>query len=290
MLSICIPVYKYDARPLLRELVRQAADLKDPIEILLYDDGSSEAIRKLNRETQGLPGVRYTELPRNVGRAEIRNRMVRAAVGNRILMLDVDSWPGPEFLRTYLEAPPAAVLVGGTTYTSERPDDPEYLLHWQYGRMRETRKPAQRRRMSYLQFQSNNFMAQRDILLTHPFPHVRGYGHEDTLWGQLLAPDGIQILYIDNPVVHLGLEPTKVFLTKQRQAIKNLRELRKAYPTLSTRLTRFADRYPVFTQFLEYIPERLLIRFLLWSRNLKFLDLLKLKWWVSGWTPTFSYR
>ncbi|NJB86134.1 glycosyltransferase involved in cell wall biosynthesis [Lewinella marina] len=290
MLSICIPVFGYDARPLVRELLRQAEAVSESLEILVYDDHSEDRWRELNRELREMPRVRYTELPQNVGRAEIRNRMVRAAAGNRLLMLDVDSWPNPELLVRYLSAPPAAVLVGGTTYAEEPPENPDYLLHWRYGRHRETVAPARRRQGQYLQFQSNNFMAERDVLLTHPFPQVRGYGHEDTLWGQLLAPDGIEITYIDNPVDHLGLEPTEVFLEKQRQAIENLKQLRRSYPTLTTRLTRFADRYPVLSQVAEYIPERVLLRYLLRTRNLKALDVLKLKWWISAWVPAINYR
>ena len=290
MLSICIPVFQYDARPLVRELDRQATALSEPIEILLYDDGSDEALRQLNRELQDVARLRYAELSENVGRAEIRNRMVRAAAGNRLLMLDVDSWPHPDYLRRYLEAPPAAVLVGGTAYAEQEPDDESYLLHWRYGRLRESVARKREGNAGYLHFQSNNFLAERAVLLTHPFPTIDGYGHEDTLWAQLLAPDGITIENIDNPVIHLGLEPTEVFLDKQRQAIKNLRELRRSYPTLTTRLTRFADRYPVLTQFTEYIPERFLLRYLLRSRNLQVLDLLKLKWWNKAWSPAFHYR
>ncbi|THH39717.1 glycosyltransferase family 2 protein [Neolewinella litorea] len=290
MLSICIPVYGYDARPLVRELIRQAGAVEEPVEVLVYDDCSADQFRTLNRELRQLPSVRYHELPKNVGRSEIRNRMVSAAAGNRLLLLDVDSWPNPHLLERYLNAPPAAVLVGGRTYAEDEPEDPDYFLHWQYGRRRETVAPARRRQGEYLQFQSNNFMAERAVLLTHPFPTVAGYGHEDTLWGQLLAPDGIRIEYMDNPVVHLGLEPTEVFLKKQREAVRNLKVLRQSYPTLTTRLTRFADRYPALSQLLEYIPERVLLKYLLRTRNLNALDLLKLKWWISGWAPAINYR
>ncbi|MCP9236377.1 glycosyltransferase family 2 protein [Lewinella sp. JB7] len=289
MLSICIPVFNYDVRPLVEEVVRQAGSLSVPVEILIYDDGSTEEYRQANRQTEQIDVVRYRELPENVGRARIRNQMASEARYPTLIMLDADSRPNPHWLKNYLLHPESPVVVGGTTYAERMPDDPLLRLHWHYGRHREALAPARRRPTPYLHFQSNNFRVDRAFFLAHPFPDVKGYGHEDTLWGQLLAPTSTAIEYLDNPVEHLGLEPADVFVRKQRQAVDSLKTLRREHPTLSTRLTKFADRYPKLAQLSELLPERMLTKYLLRTNNLRILDALKLKWWITGWALAISY-
>ena len=286
MLSICIPVFNYDARPLVRELCRQVASVTDEIEIMVYDDGSCASTRSLNAPLQELAGVRYREMTENLGRSAIRNRMAAEAAGDCLLMLDVDCWPGPDFLANYLQHTDSPVVVGGTRYAAEPPTDPRLYLHWHYGRRRESKAPARRYHPS---FQSSNFLVHRQVMLAHPFPKLRGYGHEDTLWGQLLVPANISVRYIDNPVIHLGLETETEFLAKQREAIESLKRLRKEHPTLRTRLTTFADRYPKFTALLAYLPEERLKKRVLEKGSLRALDLLKLKWWMHGLLPTLNY-
>lgn len=72
MLSILIPIYQFDVRPLIIDLLLQAGELDIPYELLCFDDGSSEDIRALNRELVALPGVIYREMPQNMGRSRIR--------------------------------------------------------------------------------------------------------------------------------------------------------------------------------------------------------------------------
>lgn len=290
MLSICLPVYNYDARPLVEELLRQAHTLATEVEVLVYEDGSDAAHRALNQPLASRPEVRYHALDENTGRASIRNRMAQDARHATLIMLDVDSQPNDYYLRNYLTYDPTAkVVVGGTSYFDRKPADDDLALHWHYGRRREVLAPARRSPHPYLHFQSNNFRVDRQFFLAHPFPEVHSYGHEDTLWGQLLAPAGTRITYIDNPVTHLGLDSTETFLKKQRQAVETLKELRRRYPTLKTRLTTVADRYPNLTQLVEFIPERWLLRSLKRTHNLRILDLLKLKWWITGWALAISY-
>ncbi|CAH0999255.1 hypothetical protein LEM8419_00552 [Neolewinella maritima] len=290
MLSICVPVYNYDARPLVHELLRQADEMSEAVEVLVYEDGSAPEQQCINQSLADLPNVRYVALPENTGRASIRNRMAKDAQYAILVMLDVDGEPNPYLLRNYISRPTeATVVVGGRSYTSEPPDDPALRLHWQYGRYREALAPARFRPRPYLHFQSNNFRVDRQFFLDNPFPEVHSYGHEDTLWGQLLAPAGTRIEYIDNPVLHLGLEPEEVFIAKQRQAVQTLKSLRKAHPTLTTRLTTFADRYPRMSQLAELLPEEMLVRYLMRTRNLKVLDMLKLKWWITGWALAIGY-
>lgn len=288
MLSICIPVHNFDVRPLVGELDRQAQCLGEATEVLVYDNGSESAIRDLHRDLANHPRVRYERLDGKIGKSALRNRMAKEARGSHLIMIDQETWPNDRYLARYLEAVPAKVVMGGITYDCLRPDDPRMVLHWSYGQRREKLPPA-RRRENHGYFGSTNFLVSRETLLAHPFPELAEYGHENTLWGQLLVPTGIAVAYIENPVVFKALEPFEVFLANQRNAVKNLKELRKQYPTMRTRLTTFADRYPKMVSLTEYLPEKALLRYLYKSGDLKVLDLLKIKWWHGSWSPAITY-
>ena len=93
MLSINIPVYNYTITELVSELVSQAADINKPFEIRVCDDGSSEEIKKKNREIKDWNNVIYTELEENSGRAAIRNKMGFESKFENLILIDADSIP-----------------------------------------------------------------------------------------------------------------------------------------------------------------------------------------------------
>jgi len=293
MLSVCIPVYRYDVRPLVTELLRQTGELKDTVEILVYDDASPDDGDWGKTEMRRIPEIQYVELEQNLGRAGIRNLMARRAKHDFLVMMDADGEPNSEFLQCWLgllrktrpvtsTELPLLVIVGGRHYARERPSDPALSLHWWYGRQRESSTRRKRKKAGWLGFHSNNFLVTRSVLLDHPFPETHaGYGHEDTLWGQQLIGSEIKLIHADNPVVHLGLETNEVFLRKQKQAIANLRVLKNSYPHLRTRLTDLAGRFPLLAEFTGLLPESLLTDYLTKREEpfLYTLDMLKLKWW-----------
>ncbi|WP_315824167.1 hypothetical protein [Paraflavitalea speifideaquila] len=57
-----------------------------------------------------------------------------------------------------------------------------------------------------------------------------GYGHEDTWIGIQLERARIPIAYIDNPVLHAGLEINSAFIAKSENALKNLCGLSNLLP------------------------------------------------------------
>ncbi len=294
MLSICIPTYRYDVRPLVTELLRQAALLEGkPVEILVYDDASpadGDWGREALRQTAG---IRYVELPTNLGRAAIRNKMAREANHQYLVMMDADGWPNPNFIRRYAHEAEEAernlgqsnlmiIVTGGRAYAESPPEDHAYHLHWWYGTRRESRTVEQREDQVWLGFQSNNFMVTRALLQECPFPEdVAGYGHEDTAWGQQFARKEVVLYHKDNPVVHLGLETNDVFLRKQKQAIGNLRLLKNQSLHLRTRLIDLAEMLPFLPRIVQVFPEHSLMNYLTKRErpNLYALDLLKLIWW-----------
>ena len=130
MLSILIPVYNWDVRELVTELYRQGRDAGIPFEILCFDDDSTAAFQTLNRDMEKLEGVRYLEMPENLGRARIRNRLGQAAQFPYLLFMDCDSKPVySDFIQRYCkDLHPLAVLAGGTVYDPIPPADGGGLL------------------------------------------------------------------------------------------------------------------------------------------------------------------
>ena len=224
-LSVLIPVYQCEVGELTRALLAQVADWPGPVEILLFDDDSTEEIRQRNRSLAALPGLRYHELLQNVGRAAIRNQLAAAAQHEWLLLLDNDSLlPDAQFLARYAAARHlAAVLIGGTAYEAAPPADPALRLRWHYGQQREARSAAARQAAPYAQLTINNALVRADVLRRFPLDErLSGYGHEDTKFGAELAAADVAVRHLDNPVIHDGLEPATVFLAKSEQAVRNL--------------------------------------------------------------------
>ncbi len=256
MLSILLPVYNYDVWPLVRALSQQLRASEWPWELRVYDDASSDRINvglppDLAQETH----LVYRVLPTNLGRAAIRNLLAKEAAYDYLLFLDADGEIPESFILNYSpflhqsKIEQAKIVVNGGRCYDERSIRPDQMLHWYYGRKRESPRAAKRQQKPYEGFQTNNFLAPKALIAHHPFDeHIQGYGHEDTLWGYQLAATGYQIIHIDNAVAHRGLETASTFLEKQAAAVANLRHLQATYPELETRLSRFAKHRQVFKQ------------------------------------------
>lgn len=240
MLSILIPVYCFDVRPLVKDLWAQAHELDVPWEIRLLDDASSEHWQLKNRELGQLDGVSYEEEPVNIGRAQMRNALTEAARYDYLLFMDCDSGvPDGAFLKRYRQALQTdTVLCGGRTYTAV-PGSTEVQLHWWYGSQREVKTAQQRQERPYEGFMTNNFVVPRAIAQRFPFEaQLQHYGHEDTLFGLELQRHQVPIRHLDNPLLHIGLDDTSNWLKKQQQAIQNLFWLSLQHPDLQTRALR----------------------------------------------------
>jgi glycosyltransferase involved in cell wall biosynthesis len=226
-LSILIPVYNYDVTELALSLLKQCRLVTSNFEICLYDDGSEEKFRKKHRPLNSYDEIRYLELRYNIGRAAIRNRLAADAVYKNLLFLDNDSaLPDEEFINRYWNSPEKAdVLIGGTIYEAEQPSD-LFMLRWRYGKAREEKAAAVRNKQPYRSLTLNNMLIRKDVYEANPlYTGLEGYGHEDTRFGWELQKAGISVKHIDNPVIHMGLEPGVDFIKKTKQAVKNLHKL-----------------------------------------------------------------
>lgn len=228
-ISMLIPVYNYDIVALVHSMRSAIGKVPEFIEILIGDDGSSAEYREKYRSLEG-NGVRLVVSEKNIGRASIRNRLALEATGEYLLYIDADAIvpaTAEVYMRKWVSMTGRAqVLSGGILYHDSPPGDPDKLLRWKYGRMREQKKAAERNKHSNAGFSTFNVLIEKSIFSRIRFnEELKQYGHEDTLMGYQLRKAGISIMHIDNGLIHDGLESNKEFLAKTKLGIENLSKL-----------------------------------------------------------------
>lgn len=250
MISILIPVYNYDIAVLVHSLKEAMEKMPEYSELIIGSDGSSpEYLARYELLLNGR--VSIISSVKNIGRAAIRNKLASQSKGDYLLFIDADAMiPGTadKYLRGWLPfLKSAKVMCGGIIYPDYPPADPEKMLRWKYGRKREQRKAADRNRHPHARFSGFNFMIERDTFMKIRFnEELKQYGHEDTLLGYQLNKAGINILHINNGLIHDGVESNSEYLLKIKQGIENLSILcdkvtdRKTFAS-SVRLVRFYD-------------------------------------------------
>lgn len=228
MLSICIPIYNYDVTALVYELNKQAEASLANYEILLIDDNSSIiSLKEKNRELNKLNNVRYIELDKNIRRSAIRNLLANESKCSYLLFMDCDAAVcKDDYIIKYLaECKPNVVCCGGCAY-NQTPPPSDHLLRWHIGIHRESSDATSRNKQPNSKFTAFNFLIDKHILLNTPFDEkLNKYGHEDTLFGIELMNKNVRFTHIDNPLIHLGIDTTEIFLKKTEEGIINLIEI-----------------------------------------------------------------
>jgi len=262
MLSILIPIYNRNVTKLVDGIQKQCQKAKIDYEIICFDDLSEEKYKKENIVLSNYFKVNYTELSKNLGRAKIRNWLAKSASYETILFLDCDSKVvDRKFISNYLPyVNKSAIVSGGRVYSKKPPRAYTKYLHWLYGTHKESKVAKFRNKQPIKYFHSNNFMAPRQIILDHPFDEALStYGYEDLLYAQLLSDSGVDILHIDNPIEHLGLEKNKVFLEKSKTAIDNLLYLKYQNKPIPTNIEKVANQiydFGLYDDFIHYYNKR----------------------------------
>ncbi|MEM1327629.1 MAG: glycosyltransferase family 2 protein [Bacteroidota bacterium] len=286
MLSILIPIYNFDCRDLVRDLVAQADVLEEAVEIICLDDASSSVFRVLNQEILSYSSmVTYQYLSKNIGRSKIRNRLAKLAQFPYLLFMDCDAAvPCDDYLKQYLiHCQPNTVLCGGRVYQNTAPENDDYLLHWTVGKVREEIDAKVRQQQPYYSFMTNNFIAPKSVFDRLQFEEkLTQYGHEDTLFGLALEEQNISVNHLDNPLIHVGLEETMIFLEKTEQALENLVYLVQNGYLIETRLLQLFRRLErarllsVFLRSFRWARPRLIQRLKSAAPSLFAFDLYKL--------------
>lgn len=269
MLSILIPVYNYNIAKLVEDLYVQGLDALVDFEIIVMEDGSDLFLEE-NKQAASREFCRYIPLEKNIGRSAIRNRLADEAKYKHLVFMDCDAEVcNPNYIRRYAAFQhEECVVVGGTIYDPDE-NNPNYSLRLKYGRQREAQAFHERQKRKYQTFSSFNFLISKSIFNKVRFDeNIRGYGHEDTLFGHCLFENGYEIQHIDNSLIHKGLDDNKTFIRKTEIATENLYRLYQTgrYPFLAkeskllynfTRINKlkltslFALNYKALKQFMQ---------------------------------------
>jgi len=245
MLSILIPVYNYDVFALVETLYKQALECHIPFEIICLDDASQEFTIENQRINQ-FENTYYSILEKNIGRSAIRNLLAQKAVYENLLFLDADTFPVyNNFISKYIEqiTDNRKVIYGGILYESTKPSKNK-TLRWIYGRKREALSVSERIKKPHVSFLTLNFLIKKSVFAKVRFnediPNLR---HEDTLFSFDLKQNQIEVIHMENPVFHLGLEYSKTFLRKSEEAVLGLKNLvdSNLIPSEYTKLSRYFE-------------------------------------------------
>lgn len=232
-LSVLIPVYNFGIVPLVSNLHLQLTLANVAFEIRVYDDGSAPEYKKKNLPLITLENVVYHELPYNIGRSSIRNRLAEEARFENLLFLDGDmEVMANDYIKNVVSnlANKNTIVIGGTCYAPAPPANTEYLLHWYAGKTKEE-KPASHRNVNpYSSFTLNNMLIHKQVFLSIKLNEFfQTYGHEDSFFGYQLAQKGIRVAHIDNPICHIGLNSANDYLKKTQSAVVNLHRMIHQY-------------------------------------------------------------
>lgn len=237
MLSILIPIYNYDAYPLVLELHKQCLESKIDFEIICIDDASTR-LKSNNNSIPSLANCSLTELPKNIGRSKIRNLLATKSNYDWLLFLDCDTFPKnslyiPNYI-SQINTSAKDAFFGGITYSRAKPN-PDQLLRWVYGQKREAIALQQRIKQPHKTAFVSNFLIKKTIFARFLFDEkIEEYGYEDYTFVQTLKLNGIDIKHIENPLLHLNLETSSLFLSKTKTALETLFLISKVSSSIET--------------------------------------------------------
>lgn len=239
MLSILIPTYNYNCSELITGLAEQALQLKKEestehfdYEILVGDDASTDIPTiDANKEATLTTGGRYIRVPRNIGRASMRNTLARQATGKFILFIDCDARLCTKtFLKQYWHDRDRADVVCGALKSPDIPPPVGHELRYRYEIAAAKRRSADYRNAhSYMAFTTFNVMFRREVFLRTGFDErCIEYGYEDALLGLTLQQNGISVWHTDNALIHDGIDSNTSFLQKTEASLRTLSQLKGA--------------------------------------------------------------
>ena len=254
-LSVLIPFFNDDPRPLLQALEREAPRTAGAIEIVLLDDGGSDEVlaRAVTAVGAGLSTpARMVRLSSNEGRAKGRNRLAANARSDRFLFLDSDMLPDSlGFLATWLdlidkEDPPVA--FGGFSL-DQTPHAAPTALHRAMALRSDCLPSAVRALAPEKHVFTSNLLVRRDVFEAERFDEgFAGWGWEDVEWGMRVAAR-FGVRHVDNPATHLGLDPACTLAAKYEQSAANFARVVARHPAVvarypSYRAARMLKRAP----------------------------------------------
>ena len=239
-LSILIPTYNDLCFTLVGDLRQQAEEAGIDYEILVGDDGSTDAeVIEKNRKICKWPHCHYLIQIQNIGRAAIRNFLAKEAHHDWLLFIDSDmTIARVDYLSKYLAMEGSEVVDGGVIIGGDA-DTLKGNLRYLYEKTSEQEHTAEKRQQHpYQDFHTANFLIRRDLMLAHPFDErFRHYGYEDVLFGKKLRAKGVKITHIDNPLGFSTFEENTQFILKTEEGLRTLHQFQSDLRGYSRLLT-----------------------------------------------------
>lgn len=228
--SVIVPTYN---RPeimerCVRALQNQATEFD--YEVVIVDDCSeSETQSAIHRLQRQFPKLRSVRNETNAGRCETRNRGIRAANGNLIIMLDDDILPAADFVRSHCRAhhrnaAARIAVMGNVKYADEcihgsnmaRYVQSRYLCFRDEDRINKDDLQPQH-------FGTGNCSLRKEDALGVGLldERFRYYGGEDVFFGYKLRSAGVRLVFcrealgIHWDTVNIERQKTKVMQTSR---------------------------------------------------------------------------
>lgn len=221
MISILIPTYNYNSLPLVQAIYDQMEKLTVGYEIIVFDDASTQPFQE-NERINLLENCTYQTLESNIGRSAIRNKLAQIAKFETLLFLDADVLPeNANFMQTYVKYANSnyGLICGGIKYSSDKPPK-QQMLRYVYGIKREVKNAVERNKNKYT-IVSANIFTTKDCFFKMNTALTNFYG-SDLLISHNLKKDDVNVIHIDNPVIHLGLESSSNYIKKSLEAVKTI--------------------------------------------------------------------
>ena len=228
-LSILIPTYNDLCVNLVDALRQQAEEAGIVYEILVGDDGSTDAdVIKENQQIDDWTHCQYLKRTQNTGRAAIRNYLAQTARYDWLLFIDSDmTLVRADYLSKYTSIENADVVDGGVVIGGDAGALKNNLRYCYEKAAEQAHTPEKRQLYPYQDFHTANFLIRRDLMLSHPFDErFRYYGYEDVLFGKQLRTDRIAITHIDNPMGFCTFESNPDFIAKTEEGLRTLHQFR----------------------------------------------------------------
>lgn len=244
-LSVLIPFFRDDPRPLLEALDEEAAGMARAVEVVVLDDGSGdEALAEgVRAAVAGLRSpARFVRLVRNEGRSRGRNRLAANARAGSFLFLDSDMRPDHRrFLQVWTDLvarEDPAVAFGGFSLL-QAPADRAFAVHRAMAARSDCVPYTERARQPEKYVYTSNLLVRRDAFESEAFDaEFTGWGWEDVEWAMRMARR-YRVVHVDNPATHLGLESAERLAGKYEQSVANFRRVVDRHPD-------FVSRYPSY--------------------------------------------
>ena len=219
-ISILIPCYNWDIYDLvssLHEICAQNNRLDD-FEIFCLEDGSKQYFS--NAKITNIKHVKYERLASNIGRSKIRNLMAQRASYDWLLFIDADSKViNKNFIQNYIDNIPDQIIdkniyYGTTAYVKQKPLQNKQL-HWLYGSRIESKRKKDI-------FCSHHFLIAKKHFTQDRIQfneQISSYGYEDVFF---VLENKLNPIYIQNPLLHIGIKTNSEFINHTEQALENL--------------------------------------------------------------------